>query len=85
MGRNVGRGMTEAEAGVLKMIQDLYGRQWHKRRDCYKTEGGSICIFIKDKGGAAQFSVDLTLLGQLRQVLDSGFKETHLMRQRDAA
>ena len=71
--------IAEAETVVLKMIQDLYGRRWHKKNDLYKNEANDLCIFIKNKGGDAQFSLNLTLLARLKDVLDSDFKEKHFI------
>ena len=79
------RGLDPAELEVLQMIQDLYGRRRHRLRDCCVTEDGETCIFIKEKNGDAVFSVNLTALSRIWQVLNTKFIEKHLIMRLDAA
>lgn len=72
-------GMAERE--VLRLIQDLYGHRWHGVRDCYVDSDGQHNLFIKNKSGEAQFSVNLTLLAQIKSVMETSFVQKHLIRE----
>ncbi len=85
MGWGTDAGLNLIELEVLKMIQELYGRRMHRPRDCYVTEDGEICIFIKDKKGDSVFSANLTVLSRIRQAIDSEFKEQHFIKRLNAA
>lgn len=57
----------------------LYGKRWHRASDCFRNEQGNTLITIKNHKGFAQFTLNLTVLSQLKQELDSGFVENHLL------
>lgn len=74
------QGIDRGEALVLEMVQELYGKRWHHLRECFRNVKGDTLLAIKNREGLSQFTLNLTVLSQIKQQLDTGFVQTHLLQ-----
>jgi len=72
-------GLSFSEIAVIKMIHDLYGKRYHHYRECFINEEGEIHIFIKNRHGESQFSVNLTFLSTIQNISTVQIQEKYLM------
>ena len=74
------RDLAEDEARVLRLIQDMYGRN-NKPSECFQAKDGDMVIFVKDQAGHCPIMVNLTFVADLakeQNLQDQDIKEEWL-------
>lgn len=65
------------------MVRDRYGKRHHRPRECFMNDEGEKLIAIKNHDGVAQFSLNLTLLGNMRSIFMARLTEKYLVPDRE--
>lgn len=74
--------LSSSEMDILAMVHDLYGKKHHHYRECFENKKKENLIFIKNRKGEAQFTVNLSLLAKIQNIFSVQLKEKHLMPER---